>query len=126
MAYALQPARGEPLTARARRWLTLAAAVIIVLVGLPLLIIIGLPWLLALRRLERRDPVSTQRPDRGRVERLRSREDAVAHNPFAALGVVKAGRARRTIYATLADVRQRMNATPHREPTEQDWLAPGS
>jgi hypothetical protein len=31
-------------------------------------------------------------------------------------------RARRTIYATLADVRQRMNATPHREPTESDWL----
>ena len=31
-------------------------------------------------------------------------------------------RARRTIYATVADVRQRMNATPHVEPTDSDWL----
>ena len=105
MAYALRPARGEPLTARARRWLTLAAAVIIVLVLLPLLIMVGLPWLLALRRLERRDPTSTERPDRGRVERLRIREDAVAHNPFAALGVVKAGRLRaRTVQVVLLGI----------------------
>ena len=66
MAYALEPAAGEPLTARARRWLTLAAAVIIVLVVLPLLIVIGIPWLLALRRRERRDPSSLERPDRSR------------------------------------------------------------
>ena len=91
MAYALDPATGEPLTARARRWLTLAAAVIIVLVLLPLLIVIGIPWLLALRRLERRDPSSFERPDRSLVNQLRRREDAFAHNPFAALGVVKAG-----------------------------------
>ena len=91
MAYALDPATGEPLTARARRWLTLAAAVIIVLVMLPLLIVIGIPWLLALRRLERRDPSSFERPDRSLVNQLRRREDAFAHNPFAALGVVKAG-----------------------------------
>ena len=91
MAYALDPATGEPLTARARRWLTLAAAVIIVLVLLPLLIVVGIPWLLALRRLERRDPSSFERPDRSLVDQLRRREDAFAHNPFAALGVVKAG-----------------------------------
>ena len=91
MAYALEPATGEPVAARARRWLTLTAAVIIVLVLLPLLIVVGIPWLLALRRLERRDPSSSQRPDRGRVDQLRSREDAFAHNPFAALGVVKPG-----------------------------------
>ena len=91
MAYALEPASGERPTARLRRWLTLAAAVIIVVVLLPLLVVIGFPWLLALRRLERRDPSSSERPDRGRVDLLRSREDAFAHNPFAALGVVKAG-----------------------------------
>ena len=94
MAYALEPAAGEPLTARARRWLTLTVAVIIALVLLPLLIVVGIPWLLALRRLERRDPSSSERPDRSRVDRHRSREDAVSHNPFAALGVVKAGRLR--------------------------------
>lgn len=105
MAYALRPARGEPLTARARRWLTLAVAVIILLVGLPLLIVIGVPWLLALRRLERRDLTSSARPDRRRVERLRSREDAVAHNPFAALGVVKTGRLRaRTVQIVLLGI----------------------
>jgi hypothetical protein len=70
-----------------------------------LLIMVGLPWLLALRRLERRDPTSTERPDRGRVERLRIREDAVAHNPFAALGVVKAGRLRaRTVQVVLLGI----------------------
>jgi hypothetical protein len=91
MAYALEPATGELPAARLRRWFTLAAAVIIVLVLLPLLVLVGVPWLLALRRLERRDPSSSERPDRDRVDRLRSREDAFAHNPFAALGVVKAG-----------------------------------
>ena len=105
MAYALEPAAGEPLTARARRWLTLTAAVIIGLVLLPVLIVIGIPWLLALRRLERLDPISAERPDRGRVERLRSREDACAHNPFAALGVVKAGSLRaRTVRIVLLGI----------------------
>jgi hypothetical protein len=69
------------------------------------LIVVGLPWLLALRRLERRDPTSTERPDRARVERLRSREDAFAHNPFGALGVVKAGRLRaRTVSIVLLGI----------------------
>jgi hypothetical protein len=105
MAYALEPATGERLTARVRRWLTLTTAVIIVLVLLPLLIVVGIPWLLALRRLERRDPCSVERPDRGRVERLRSREDAFAHNPFAALGVVKAGSLRaRTVKIVLLGI----------------------
>ena len=56
--------------------------------------------------------------------------DTLRFNPWHALPehrpLGNQNRARRTIYATLADVRQRMNATPHREPTEQDWLAPGS
>jgi hypothetical protein len=105
MAYALEPASGEPLTARARRWLILTAAVIIGLVLLPVLIVIGIPWLLALRRLERLDPISAERPDRGRVEQLRSREDACAHNPFAALGVVKAGSLRaRTVRIVLLGI----------------------
>ncbi|HEU4545171.1 MAG TPA: hypothetical protein VFR88_02650, partial [Microlunatus sp.] len=91
MAYALDPAAGERLSARLRRWLTLTSAVIIVVVLLPLLVVVGVPWLLALRRLERRDHSSTERPDSRRVDRLRSREDAFAHNPFAALGVVKPG-----------------------------------
>ncbi|HEY5980739.1 MAG TPA: hypothetical protein VIT41_14015 [Microlunatus sp.] len=94
MAYALEPAADERWTARARRWTTLATAVLLVLVLLPLLIVVAIPWLLALRRLERSDPSSVERPDRARVERLRSREDAFAHNPFGALGVVKAGRLR--------------------------------
>lgn len=57
---------------------------------------IGIPWLLAVRRLERSDPTSSERPDRDRVERLRGREDSFAHNPFGALGVVKAGGVRAT------------------------------
>ena len=56
--------------------------------------------------------------------------DTLRFNPWHALPehrpLGNQNRARRTIYATLADVRQRMNDTPHREPTEQDWLSPSS
>ena len=56
--------------------------------------------------------------------------DTLRFNPWHSLPehrpLGNQNRARRTIYATLADARQRMNAIPHREPTEQDWLAPGS
>ena len=49
--------------------------------------------------------------------------DSLRFNPWHALPehrpLGNQNRARRTIYATLADVRQRMNATPHVEPTEQ-------
>jgi hypothetical protein len=51
--------------------------------------------------------------------------DTLRFNPWHALPehrpLGNQNRARRTIYATLADVRQRMNATPHVEPTERDW-----
>jgi hypothetical protein len=58
--------------------------------------VVGVPALLAIRRLERRDLVETERPDRHLVERLRAREDAYALNPFGALGVVKPGVLRAT------------------------------
>jgi hypothetical protein len=94
LASALHPAGGEPLLARLRRILTLAVALLGVIILAPLLVVVGVPWLLAIRRLERGDASATDRPDRRQVERLRSREDAFAHNPFGALGVVKAGRLR--------------------------------
>jgi hypothetical protein len=56
--------------------------------------------------------------------------DTLRFNPWHALPehrpLGNQNRARRTIYATLADVRQRMNATPHVEPTERDWFAPSA
>jgi hypothetical protein len=91
VAPALRPPSPEPLRAVARRWLTLTLAVIGLLVLLPLVIVVGLPAVLAIRRLERQDRPDTARPDRDQVRRLRSREDAFALNPFAALGVVKPG-----------------------------------
>ena len=52
--------------------------------------------------------------------------DTLRFNPWHALPehrpLGNQNRARRTIYATLADVRQRMNATPHVEPEESDWF----
>lgn len=96
LAGALHQAGAEPAYVVLRRWLTLVVAVIVGLVLLPLLIMVGVPVLLAIRRLELRDRADTERPDRRQVERLRAREDAYALNPFAALGVVKAGRLRAT------------------------------
>ena len=56
--------------------------------------------------------------------------DSLRFNPWHSLPehrpLGNQNRARRTIYATLADVRQRMNAMPHREPTESDWLSSAS
>ena len=56
--------------------------------------------------------------------------DTLRFNPWHALPkhrpLGNQNRARRTIYATLADVRQRMNATPHVEPTKRDWFAPSA
>ena len=51
--------------------------------------------------------------------------DTLRFNPWHSLPehrpLGNQNRARRMIYATLADVRQRMNATPHVEPNESDW-----
>ncbi|HEY5980737.1 MAG TPA: hypothetical protein VIT41_14005 [Microlunatus sp.] len=51
--------------------------------------------------------------------------DTLRFNPWHSLPehrpLGNQNRARRTIYAALADVRQRMNATPHMEPTASDW-----
>lgn len=87
----------------------------------------GVAWS---RRRSRPVRVATLRLPRQQLDAAEQRRlaDTLRFNPWHALPehrpLGNQNRARRTIYAALADVRQRMNATPHREPTEQDWLTP--
>ncbi|GHB80872.1 hypothetical protein GCM10010347_59640 [Streptomyces cirratus] len=79
------------------------------LVGVPLAaiallpaILIGLPlWLVVLRRHERREVPSRERPSPDHVAGLAACEDFATQNPFTAVGLVKCGRFRR---ATLTGV----------------------
>ena len=93
--FALRPARGLPFLERLRRVLTIVCITALLLVTLPATFLIAVPWLIAIRRLEKTDPVSTDRPTPASIARLRSREDQFACNAFAAVGRVKPGALRR-------------------------------
>ena len=96
MAFALEPAAGEPLTDRVRRVAHRGGGGDHHARLLPLLIVIGLPWLLALRRLERRDPTVTgaTRPQPGRPAAQPG--GRVRPQPVRGAGRVKPGRLRAT------------------------------
>jgi hypothetical protein len=101
LAFALEPPAGPPLLWRLRLVLELVMTIVLVLVLLPLLLILVVVGLLAVRRLELRDPVSTQRPSLDQVNALRAQEDHEAFNPFAAVGTVKVGVVRRVTMLTV-------------------------
>lgn len=85
------PAPGPALWWRAREWahrLTVPAG----LVALSPALLAGLPLAAVVRRLhELRDVPGRVRPDPDAVERLRSAENAVAHNPFTAANIQPCG-----------------------------------
>ncbi len=68
-----------------------ALGILILLWCWPLL----LSWIIVLRLREFDDPEDTHRPALERLTQLRSSEDIAAHNPFAAVGYLKAGPLRR-------------------------------
>jgi hypothetical protein len=95
VASCILPVRGITLTERIRRVVAVVLIAGLLILLLPVIIVVGVPWLIALRRLEETDPISTQRPDLDSIRNLRGREDQFAYNPFAAAGPVKPGGLRR-------------------------------
>jgi len=102
VSFATHPAPTISAAYRVRAFLQAAAVVAAVVILSPVLLLVAIPWVLALRRLERTDPVSTRRPDAASVDRLRAQEDRFSYNPFAAAGVIKTGSLRgRTVAVVL-------------------------
>ena len=91
----VRPPPAASLSHRLREFAHAATVVGVVIIASPLLLVVGVPWILALRRLEKKDEPGTERPERAAVERLRLEEDQFAYNPFAAMGELKPGRLRR-------------------------------
>jgi hypothetical protein len=95
LAFARHPAPPPPLSWRIREALHLIAVPVLLILLIPVGLIAVPVWAVLLRAHERRDVPETQRPDPRQVLALRGQEDEAAHNPFAAVGVVKAGWFRR-------------------------------
>ncbi len=95
LAFAQHPAPPPPLAWRIREALHLVAVPLVLILLLPVALVVVPVWALLLRAHEWRDVPEMQRPDPAQVLALREQEDEAAHNPFAAVGVLKAGRLRR-------------------------------
>jgi hypothetical protein len=85
-----RPARPD-LAFRLRELVHRIAIPLLLLVLAPLLLVAAPFYLVALRLHERRDPAPHLRPPPERVRELAALEDHLVHNPFAAVGLVKAG-----------------------------------
>jgi hypothetical protein len=96
LAFSVRRARGLPPLRRYGEMIRLAVLLLLLVLLSPVLLITVVTGLLAIRWREMHDWVSTERPDPEAVRGLRAQEDNAAANPFAAVGVVKAGRLRRT------------------------------
>ncbi|MDQ0850507.1 hypothetical protein QFZ65_002445 [Arthrobacter sp. B3I9] len=94
LAFALSRARSLPLLRRYSEKARLAAVLLLLIAFSPVLVIAVVGGLLAIRWREIRDWVATERPDPAAVRILRAQEDSPTANPFAAFGVIKAGRLR--------------------------------
>jgi hypothetical protein len=79
-----------------------AVAVPLVILGVSPLLLPALPvWAALLRRREKRDVPSTERPTSERLGELADAEDHVAQNPFTAVGSLKPGWFRRATASTV-------------------------
>jgi hypothetical protein len=96
LAFAVGRAQSVPLLRRYGERARLAAVLLLLIVFSPAVVIAAVGGLLAIRWREMRDWVSAERPDPEAVRILRAQEDSPTANPFAAMGVIKAGRLRRT------------------------------
>jgi hypothetical protein len=95
LAFAQHPAPPPPFGWRLREALHMVAVPVILILLIPVALIAVPVGAVLLRAHERRDVPETQRPDPSQVLALRGQEDEAAHNPFAAIGLVKAGWFRR-------------------------------
>src|SRR5450631_1282523 len=95
LAFAQHRAPPPPLSWRIREALHMVAVPVVLILLIPVALIAVPVWAVLLRAHERHDVPETQRPDPSQVLALRGQEDEAAHNPFAAIGIVKAGWLRR-------------------------------
>ncbi|MCU1531643.1 MAG: hypothetical protein JWO49_1214 [Arthrobacter sp.] len=103
LVFAVKKAAGLPLLRRFGDRARLGVVLLLLILFSPLLLVAVGAGLLAIRWRELHDAVSAERPDPAAVRVLRAHEDRAAANPFAAVGVIKAGRLRRA--STVAAVR---------------------
>jgi hypothetical protein len=96
LAFSVERARRPPLLRRYADRARLAVILLLLVLFSPVLLVTLGAGLLAIRWQELHDWVSTERPDPEAVRALRAEENRATANPFAAVGVVKAGRLRRT------------------------------
>lgn len=101
LAWARTPSAPPALRWRLRQAAHAVAVPLAGLVLLPFLVIAVPVWAVLLRRHERRDVPSSERPSREHERELAAYEDYVAQNPFTAVGRIKPGRFRRTTLAVI-------------------------
>jgi hypothetical protein len=111
LAFAQHPAPPPPRSWRIREAVHMVVVPVVLILLIPVGIVALPVWATLLRAHERRDVFETQRPDPSQVLALREQEDEAAHNPFAAIGVVKAGWLRRL--TTIAVLRAISYAARH-------------
>jgi hypothetical protein len=90
-----QPAPRLSVRDRAVRWIGLVGPLAAALVLLPFCLVPLAAYLIALRRLERTDPIDIPGPSKAQLATLTSREDKIGQNHMASLCYLKPGPFRR-------------------------------